>query len=426
MNYRIINACIVTLNNKNEIIKNGEVEIKDGVIVYVGNFRPNCNIKTIDAKGNIIMPGFVNTHCHSPMSLFRGVGEGSDFSTWWVNFMRPLEEKLKSEDYYNGSMLSIAEMLRAGITTFADFYMLPNTCLKAVEKTKIRAVLGLGAFEGQIENFNQKILEDELKSVKTNSNLVSFMGICHAIYSTDEDRYGQTIKFCKKHDFPFSTHVSETLNEVGECDKKYQMTPIALLESYGALDVPTILAHCVHLDNEDIEILKNYDCSISTNSSSNIVLGSGIAPIYSYLKNGLNICIGTDSVASNNRFDMFKEMFLTQNLQSASLNKADAISSLDVLKFATINGAKALKIKNLGVLDKGYMADIIMLDCFAPNLTPLNDIYNIIVKSCGVDNVCMTIVNGEILYENGKWTTLNISEVLDNANKSIETLKKCE
>ena len=424
MKTRIINAIVVTLDENNTVYKNGEVAIVDNEIVYVGPMREDTieSDKVIDASGNIIMPGFVNTHSHMAMSLFRGLGENSNFNNWWFDFMRPKELLLEEGDCYNGAMLSIAEMLRNGITTVADFYMHNEETAKAVADTGIRASIGIGAITGS-EILDENYLLKEKEKVTSYSPLIKPILYAHSVYSCDESQFSELARFAKKYDLVVSTHASETLKEVGECTMKHNMTPIELLESIGFLDIPCVLAHCVHCDKEDVEVLKRYDVTIATNPSSNLVLGSGIAPLYSYIRNGINVSIGTDGPASNNALDMFKEMFLADNLQAGVLNQAYILTVVDAIKMATVRGAVALGYDNLGEIKEGNLADIIMIDASAPNMQPIHNVFNNIVNSANAGNVLMTMVDGKVLYDNGKYyLSKTLEEIKDGVHHSIKRI----
>jgi len=415
----INNAIVVTLNQRNEIIRSGQVEIEDNKIIYVGTPREIAeNSEVIDAKGNIIMPGFVNTHCHLAMTLFRGYGENSNFNNWWLDYMRPLEEKLEIDDCYYGATLGILELLKNGVTTVADFYLHNEETARAVEDTGIRANISIGAITGR-EVLTEEYLLNEMKKVTT-CELIKPILYAHSVYSCDESQFGELNKFASKYKLIKSTHASETLKEVGDIYNKYNMTPIALLESYGFFDTPSILAHCVHCDKDDIEIMKNYEITVATNPSSNLILGSGIAPLYSYVINHINVSIGTDGAASNNNLNMFKEMYLADNLQAGVLNQAHAITTIDALKMATVRGALALGYDNLGRLEKGYLADLIMIDVSKPNMQPTNDIFNNLVNACESNNVIMTMVNGKIVYQdNSFYTKVNYEDIANRCNRII-------
>lgn len=415
----ITNAKIVTMNSKNEIIRDGQLEIEDNSITYVGPIRElEDGAEVIDANGNIIMPGFVNTHCHLAMTLFRGYGENSNFKNWWVDYMRPLEEKLEIGDCYYGATLGMLELIKNGVTTVADFYMHPEETVKACIDIGIRANIGIGAITGK-EILSQESLLDEMNSI-SKSPLIKPILYAHSLYSCDESQFNELNKFAVEHNLIKSTHASETLTEVGIIDNKYNMTPIALLESYGFLDSPTILAHCVHCDKDDIEIMANYDVTVATNPSSNLILGSGIAPLYSYVKNNINVSIGTDGAASNNNLNMFKEMYLADNLQAGVLNQAQVITTIDTLKMATVRGALALGYDNLGRLQEGYLADLIMIDISRPNMQPINDIANNLVNACESNNVIMTMINGKVVYkDNEYYCNADYKDIVSHCNKII-------
>ncbi len=399
---RIINALVLTMDNQ-KVVQNGEVEINDNIISYVGELRNTKSFdgETIDAKGNIVMPGFINTHCHAGMSCLRGVGDGSSFGNWWIDNIRPLEIKMTNEELHNSTKLSFLEMIKSGITTVLDLYFNVEGTAKVAIETGMRTNIGFGSIAGEVLD---DVLEEEYKTLISYGDLVKPVVFCHAPYSSDEYSYIKAVEFAKKHDLVLTTHASETLEEVGEIHNKYGKTPIGLLESYGYFEQKNILAHCVCCDKDDVEIMKQYDTiSVSTNPSSNLYLGSGVAPIFSYVNNDINVCIGTDGPASNNCLNMFKEMFLTKNLQSGVLNQPDAVSAMQVLEMATIKGAKALNYNNLGAIKKGYLADLIMIDLNAMNMQPKSNYISNLVSSAGVENVLLTMVNGKILFREGKF-----------------------
>ena len=416
----ITNAIVVTLNKENEIIKDGQVEIDDNVITYVGPIRESSG-DIIDAKGNIIMPGFVNTHCHLAMTLFRGYGENSNFKNWWVDYMRPLEDKLETNDCYYGATLGMLELIKNGVTTVADFYLHPEETAKACIDTGMRTNIAIGAITGN-EILSQESLKEDMDLISI-SPLIKPILYAHSVYSCDESHFSELNKFAVANNLIKSTHASETLTEVGIIDNKYNKTPIALLESYGFFDSPSILAHCVHCDKDDIEIMSNYEISVATNPSSNLILGSGIAPLYSYVKNNINVCIGTDGAASNNNLNMFKEMYLADNLQAGVLNQARAITTIDALKMATIRGALALGYDNLGRLEEGYLADLIMIDISRPNMQPLNDIFNNLVNACESNNVIMTMINGKVVYKDDEfYCNADYRDIASHCNKIISRI----
>lgn len=421
---KFINATIITMNENNEIIEGGEIIVENNLIKYVG--KPGSNIKCdkiIDVKDKILMPGFINTHCHSAMSLMRGVGTNTVFSDWWQDYMLPIEKNLTASDIYNGTLLSAYEMIKAGITSVVDLFIDSEASTKALTDANIRAWVNIG--DKFTEEVDLQKLNLQYQNMKDNSSLITPITYAHALYSRNSEIFTQFIDFAIENNLVFTTHASETLDEVGKSHTLTGLTPIAMLEKLGAYDVKCILAHCVHLDKDDINLLKEYkNVSISTNASSNLYLGSGIAPIYSYLKNGINVCLGTDGPASNNSLNMFKEMFLVKNLQSGVMRDASLVTNLEVLKMATINGAHALNVKNLGAIKKGYLADLIIIDNKKPNMQPQHDIICNIVNSCSVDNVVLTMINGKILYENGDFTYNLLDKVLHKTDNYVNDFKK--
>lgn len=415
------NAYVITLD-ENDYCFYGDVVVEDNLIIYAGeSYKDKCD-KVIDCTGKILIPGFINTHCHSAMSLFRNLGENTTFKDWWQDVMRPMEECLKPKDYRLGVTLSVLEMLKNGITTCVDMYMQPQITAEVMSKYGMRGMVAVGAITGN-EVLDEAYLTKEINSIKYPN--ISPILYAHSIYSCDESQIAELVKYAVKYNLPLTTHVSETLGEVGNCYNKYGVTPVGYLESLGFFDnTKTILAHCVHCDKDDVNILKNYDVSIATNPSSNLILGSGIAPIFSFVNNDINICIGTDGAGSNNSLDMFKEMFLMDNLQAGVLNQSKALTTYQTLKSATLNGAKALGVSNLGQIKRGYLADVVLVDTNVPNMQPLNDNITALVNSANVGNIYLTMVNGRVLYENGNYTfDVDFTKLFKEINQSISDIK---
>lgn len=420
MKIKIINAKILTMESEG-ILENATIEIVGNKIDYVGKNRKGFKYdKLIDAQNNLIMPGLINTHTHSSMTLFRGIG-ATDLNRWWIDNIRPLEEELRKGDCYNGSMLAFAEMMRNGITLAIDMYMFFEEALEAVKDSGIRAGISFGSKVG-IEEISIEQLEYDYKNILSYGERVFPLICAHSTYSTSEEVFGELIRFAKKHNLIFTTHVSETLKEVGECDTKNGCSPVGLLEKYGFFDgTKTLLAHCVHCDKDDMEILRKYDVSVSSNPSSNLYLGSGIAPLFAFKNKNINVSLGTDGAASNNSLDLFKEIFLAKNLQSGLLNNASLMTNFDCLKMATINGAKALGFSNLGLIKKGYLADLIIVNLKDLNMQPNFNILSNLVNSATGRNVILTMINGNIVYDNGKFN-FDIEKIKKNVEKSSKEL----
>jgi 5-methylthioadenosine/S-adenosylhomocysteine deaminase len=422
MNTLIKNAKIITMDEKDCFY--GQIFVEKNKIVFVGEeYRGELKAdKIIDAKGNIVMPGFVNSHAHTAMSVLKNVSDSKNLQDWLFEDILPMEKNFTEEIIYSASMLGIVDYVRNGITTFCDAYYFPESTIEAVKKSGIRASICLGYHPEDVRKIEQ--IENDYLKLKTASDRVSFMLYAHSIYTCDEAQISSLVNLANKHKLPLNTHISETLKEVSDCTVKHEVTPPQLLEQFGFFDLPATVAHAVHLDKEDIDIFCKYDVSVVSNPASNLKLGSGIAPIYAMHKRGINIALGTDGASSNNALDMFREMYLVSTLQKAQLKDASVITAKDALKMATVNGANALHLKKIGKLKEGYFADLIILNVSTPNLTPLNDVYSSVVYSAGVQNVVLTMVDGKILYENGKYYLgESIEDILNEGKRAVKKLK---
>lgn len=423
MKIKIFNAKI--LESYNSKIFLGEIVVENDKIIYIGKkYNGECE-KNIDAEQNLVMPGLINCHTHSPMTFLKGFGEDTTLETWLEKYMFPLEETETFDDIYYGSMLAIAEFVRGGITTFADNYYYTRATAKACEKAGMRAVLSISP---NLTPYKLQTREDMEKEFEELSKipLIKCNFYCHATYTCDEALYANVEFLAKKYKTFNGTHASETLTEVGNCTiKNNGKTPIGLLESYGFFDNPSLLAHCVHLDEKDYEILSKYNVSVVHNPSSNLKLASGIAPVNAMLKRNINVCLGTDGSASNNRLDMFREMYLTAVLQKEQLKNPTVLPCETVIKIATINGAKALGLEKLGELKVGNYADLIMVNMNSINNCSCCDEKSALVYSSGTEDVLLTIVNGKILYYKGEYFIgENIEKIKEQCKLIVERFKK--
>ncbi len=396
------NAKILDLDSKEGIFK-GNVVVEDDTIINVSQQIKEDNYdKVIDVNGNILMPGFVDTHCHSPMTILRGIKDDAPLDEWLFNNVIPCENKLTSEDIYWGEKLAVLEYLSAGITCIEEGYFDNEAIYRALKECNFRARIGFGPTTRDVGVDNLTYLKNESEIIKE-TDLIKKVCFVHSIYTTNEEQISQCVDFTAKNNIPRSIHLSETLKEVGDCTvKNNQKTPPMYLEDLGFFDRQTLCYHCVHMDKDDLQILSDYNVSVSTCPSSNIKLASGIAPIYAMQNKGINITIGTDGVASNNSLDMFKEMFLVATLSKVNIYDASVVSARDVLKMATINGAKALGF-NVGEIKVGKKADIILVDINKPHYYPQTNLLSHLVYAGKSSDVYLTMVNGKILYENGEF-----------------------
>lgn len=409
-NVRILNFDTKTFQNCNLLVE-------DDKIGKIGDFDCDAD-KIIEGNNNILMPGFVNAHAHNPMTLLRNTFDDSALEEWLFDNILTKEAKLLPEDVYWGEMLGIAESVRNGITSFEECYFYAEQIVKAVDKAKIRARIGLGKAIGG-ENLEQDILKHY--SLCKNKKLITNNIYSHSVYTYSLEELEIAVKLANQLNLPLSVHMSETLKEVGDCDSSYGKSPTALLESVGYFDRPCVVYHAVHCDKDDMQILKDYKVSVATCPASNLKLASGIAPIYSYVDREINVCIGTDGPASNNNLDMFKEMYLTSCLAKVYTGKADCLSAIDILKMATINGATALGFDKVGQIKTGWQADLILIDTDNLHYKPENDMISALVYAGKGSDVKLTMVAGNILYEDGKF---NIGEDIEVIKTQCEKIVK--
>jgi 5-methylthioadenosine/S-adenosylhomocysteine deaminase len=400
MKIKFINAKVLVEENQDFKLKNLEVLVDNEKICKIAENISDEADKVVDVKGNILMPGFVNAHAHNPMTLLRGIKSDVNLQTWLYDHIFFAEANMTEQDVYVGEMLGIMESLKAGITTIEENYFYFDSIIKAVKDSGVRARVAIE--KNASKNSVTHELENSIKSFDKNSNLIKPVVYPHSIYTVTDDEMDEFVNFSAKYNLPVSTHLSETLLEVGNCIEKYKKTPPEYLEAAGFLDRGATLYHCVHMDKDDMEILKNYNASVVTCPSSNLVLGSGICPVNSFLNKDINIAIGTDGPASNNTLDMFKEMFLVASLQKGVLQDAEVVTVSQVLKMATQNGATALGFEKVGKIEQGYYADIILVDVTGLHHQPQIDLVNNLVYSTKSSDVYFTMVNGKVLYEDRK------------------------
>lgn len=429
MNIRLFNARILTMEKNCEIFS-GEVWVKNEKIVYVaeekeieekwrGEDVPHINWDLqIDCEENLLMPGFKDAHTHSGMTLMRSLADDMPLDRWLNETIFPTEEKLTGEDIYYFTKLAILEYLTSGITSIFDMYIKPEATAKACLDMGMRCVLvsGLNNFTSSIQQ-----VEDEYIRWNKKNSLISYQLGCHAEYTTDKELLIKLSALAHRFHAPVYLHLSETAKEVKDCLKRYGMTPAVFLDTLGLFDYGGGGYHCVHLNREDMDVFCRRRLNVITNPASNAKLASGVAPIKEFLERKIPVAIGTDGPASNNCLDMFREMFLVAGLSNLREMDAASIDAFEVLKMATVNGAKAMGLNKSDTLSKGKLADLILIDLKQPNMQPIHNISKNIVYSGSKSNVKMTMINGKILYHNGKY---NIGETPEAIYKKCEEISK--
>ncbi len=431
MNVRFYNAKILTMKEPIEITS-GEVWVKGERILYVGtepdevvrnqifSSGPICWDRQIDCQQNLIMPGFKNAHTHSPMVLFRSLADDRPLEQWLQNSIFPIEAKLSAEDIYTMTKLAVMEYVSGGVTSVFDMYFMPLATHKAFAETGMRNVLVSGLNDFQLSC--QKI-EKLYQTLNHADSLTSFMLGVHAEYTCSLELLQETAKLVSKYQAPFYAHISETQKEVEDCKKRYGKSPVQLFDELGLYEYGGGGYHCIYFDDRDFEIYQKRGLTAVTNPASNLKLASGIAPIRRFLDMKIPVAIGTDGAGSNNCLDMFREMFLVTGLAKYINQDASSVDALEILKMACVNGAHAMGLQDCDVLEKDKYADLILIDLHQPNMQPMNHIAKNLVYSGSKQNVKLTMINGNILYEEGKYFIGDSPEDLyERANQIVAGL----
>lgn len=412
MNIRFYNAKILILGeDKKFSIEEGELWVKNDRICYIGDGKDVGKVckedelivwnREIDAGGNLLMPGFKDAHTHTAMTFLRSFADDLPLQEWLNEKVFPQEAKLTGEDVYYLAILGIMEYLTSGITCNFDMYNFPRNLAKASKDTGFRTVFcsGLNNFVSSLSE-----LEEDYYVIQEMSPLTSFVPGIHAEYTTDKKLMEGLGRLASKLKTPVFMHNAETKKEVEECKARYGMTPTAITEALGFYEYGGGGYHCIWMEESDFEIFKKHDMSVVTNPASNLKLASGICPVRKFLAHGINIAIGTDGPASNNCLDMFREMFLTSGLAKLREKDAAFLGADEVLYMATAGGARAMQLFDCDCLAVGKKADLILIDLKKPNMQPENNIVKNIIYAGSKQNVKMTMVDGKILYEDGKFS----------------------
>ena len=358
------------------------------------------------------------------MSIFRNIADDLEFFDWLFGRIDPLEAKLTSEDMYWGAMLCCLEMIKTGTTCFVDMNMDMEAVMRAVSDSGLRAVLSRGLVgQGNNEGGQIRLLEN-LGAFEENKNEnITFLLGPHAPYTCDKEYLKIVTNTAKEKGLGITIHLSESLTEIENVKKEHGCSPIELMAECGVFDVPTIAAHCVHLSDNDISILKKYNVTVATNPKSNLKLANGIAPLEKLHKASVNITIGTDSVASNNSLNMFSEINYTALLHKGTTKNPTVMSASDCLAFATKNAKSATGLK-IGEIKEGNLADLTILDIDCVQFYPTNNLVSALVYSANGSEVDTVIVGGKILMENKQIKTIDEEKVYCECEKIIERIDR--
>ncbi len=420
----IKNATVIT-NGEDGVLSGARVDISGGKIAYVGSAdaAPPESGRVIDADGDIVMPGFFNMHAHLPMTLLRGYADDMALQDWLFNRIFPAEDKLTDEMVYWGTLASLYEFAAAGIVCFNEMYSNIDAIAEATQKSGLRGVLCRGIVSPSPEITGDKLSEalDCHKKYHNCGRTIVYMAP-HAQYTVNNETLSLLAKTAKELGVGLHVHVSETRAEHEECVKTHGKTPIQLFEQLGLLDVPVIAAHCVWVDDTDIKIMAERGVTVASCPRSNLKLASGIAPLKSMLDAGVNVALGTDSAASNNKLSIMSEMTLASFLQKGATLDPKAIPAAQAIRMATVNGARAINMDS-GVIEAGKNADIIMIDAGGVRYSPGYDAVGSVVYASNENDVKLTMVGGDIIYENGKCSFADIGQIREKLKEYAAILQ---
>lgn len=366
--------------------------------------------REIDGRDKLVIPGLVNCHTHSYMSFMRNVADDLSFMDWLFGTIDPIEQQMTDEDTYWGANLAIIEMMKSGTTCFNDMQMNIHQTTRAVKESGMRAVISRGLVGSGSDEAGQMRLRqayEERDAAKDCDRLTFVLGP-HAPYTCDEAFLKIVAAEAKKNGMGIHIHLSESKSEISQIREKYGCSPIALAERCGLFDVPAVAAHCVQIDEADMDILKKHNVSVVTNPASNMKLGNGFAPVGRMLEKGINVCLGTDGAASNNSLNMFHELSLLTLIHKGIGGTPQCVSAKEGFRIATINGARALGLeREIGSIETGKKADLAILDLNTPSLTPRNNLIAGLSYSANGSEVDTVIIDGRITMEHRRILTMD-------------------
>lgn len=411
----------------------GNIGIADGKILFadaepasVDRFRARSNepLEEIEGEGMVALPGFINLHNHVSMSLMRSYADDMPLMPWLNDKIWPFEAKLNGEDIYLGAKLGIAEMLLGGTTTFVDMYWHSDRVADAVSEMGIRGVVCPSFVGANYDNFEPEAIRMAEK-YGSKKGRIQIMLAPHAAYTCPPDTLKKALKIADRYGLGIQIHVSETLDEQRMIREQYGKTPVAHLRDVGLFERPVLAAHCVYVDETDMEIMARCGVSVAHNPQSNMKLASGIAPVSRMLEAGINVGIGTDGPSSNNDLDMWEELRTASLLQKVATLNPCALTAYQTLRMATVHGAKAIgREGELGVIAPGALADLILVDMRRPHLSPQNDLIANLVYCGKASDVDTVIVDGQVVVKEHQLLMADVQTLCCEAGERVGEIKK--
>ncbi|WP_456436490.1 amidohydrolase [Methanopyrus sp.] len=412
------------------VIEDAGILIEDSRISFVGTREQLEECEDWEdeielEEKDVIMPGLINTHTHGPMTLFRGVADDMPLIKWLREKIWPLEEHLDAEKCRWGAALAAMEALKSGTTCLVDMYFFMDTVAEAYAEVGIRAVISHGMIDlGEEDKREEELKESERVYRKCHGmeGIIEFSLGPHSPYTCSEELLKEVRRLADEWGVKIQIHVAETKDEVEEVKREYGKRPVEYLDEIGLLDDDVIAAHCVWLNDKEIEILSKRGVVVSHNPISNMKLASGISPVPEMLERGVNVTIGTDGCASNNNLDMLEEIKVAALLHKVNKMDPSATEMLEIMKMATVKAGTVFSSEKIGAIEEGYAADLVVLDGSSPRLSPNhNQISNIVYSVSGSD-VKHVFVAGELVVKNRRLVRADEQEILENSTECAEQL----
>ena len=414
------NITAVTMDEAMQVLFDCYIGITDGKISYISKKAPEEKPQQIiNGTGMVLMPGLINCHTHIVMSLLRGYADDHTLSDWLENYIFPREDRYDSRAAKAAAKLSIAELLRFGVTSFSDMYDYCDEIAEAVAETGIKANIGRGTtlwtedFDFETHKGCRELCALKEKWDGYDSGRIKVDAGIHGEYTSSYPLWDAVSEYAVNEKLGMHIHLSETKAEHEACKEKYGLTPAQLLDCHHVFDAPAIAAHCVWLEDDDMRLLAKRKVTAVHCPVSNLKLASGCADVTAMVKAGMNVALGTDGVASNNNLDLFEEIKATALMAKGKSGDPTAMPAQAPLMMATVCGAKAQRReKECGMIKLGMDADLIMLDFTQPHLMPCHNVISQLVYSASGHDVIMTMVRGKILYAAGKYTTIDLDAIV--------------
>jgi 5-methylthioadenosine/S-adenosylhomocysteine deaminase len=417
----IADGTLLTLSPDTEPIPQGAVAISGGRIATLGTMSNVMSLfagkKTVNARDCLIMPGLVNGHNHAAMTCYRGMADDLPLMEWLTKYIFPAESRSDGEQVYWSTLLACCEMIRSGTTTFCDMYLFEDRVAQAAKEAGMRALVGEVIYDfpsphyGSLDKgfeFTEKLIREW-----QGDPLIKIAVEPHALYTCSPDLLRRCREIAERYEVPWITHLAETQSELEEVSKKYGTTPVKHLQNLGLLSSSLIACHCVWLTAEEMDLLARHGVRVVHNPESNMKLASGVAPVPDLLARGIPVGLGTDGCASNNNLDLFEEMDFAAKLHKVHRLDPTVMPAQAVLEMATLGGARVLGMEEeIGSLEVGKKADIIILDLNRPHLQPVYNVVSQLVYSANGSDVRDVIIDGKLVMENRRLLTLDEKEIL--------------